>query len=54
MEHGFNEVCFHYNLIHGVIFVLILEGFLQSNIALDIDYIEKWFKTEGGEIFFVI
>lgn len=38
----------------GLFFVLILESFLQSNIALDIDYIEKWFKTEGGEIFFVI
>ncbi|WP_105478215.1 hypothetical protein [Escherichia coli] len=53
MEHVFNEVCFHDNLIHGIIFCSD-SGEFSSDIALDIDYIEKWIKTEEGEIFFVI
>ncbi|KAA8997697.1 hypothetical protein FJU30_18225 [Affinibrenneria salicis] len=53
MEHDFNEDSFHDNLIHGVVFYSDV-GEFSSDIALDIDYIEKWIKTERGEIFFVI
>lgn len=53
MKHDFDEVCFHDNLIHGIIFYSD-SGEFSSDIALDVDYIEEWIKTEDDGIFFVI
>ncbi|WP_330984455.1 MULTISPECIES: hypothetical protein [Enterobacterales] len=53
MEHDFESFCFHDNLIHGIIFYSD-PGEFSSDIALDIDHIEKWVETDKGEIGFVI
>ncbi|WP_233598291.1 hypothetical protein, partial [Citrobacter freundii] len=50
MEYDFDEHFFHDNLIHGIIFHSDT-GEFSSDIALDIDYIEKWIKTDKDEIF---
>lgn len=48
-----NEDSFHDNLIHGVIFYSD-PGEFSSDVALDIDYIQKWVQNENNEILFII
>ncbi|MFX4311933.1 hypothetical protein F8O53_08270 [Enterobacter sp. 63] len=50
---NFNEDTFHDNLIHGVIFHSD-PGEFSSDVALDIDHIQKWIKNENNEISFII
>ncbi|MFH7827077.1 hypothetical protein [Kluyvera chengduensis] len=53
MRNNLNEDDFHDNLIHGIVFYSE-PGELSSDIALDIDYIYEWVKTDSNEINFVI
>lgn len=53
MVNKLNENSFHDNLIHGIVFHSDV-GEFSSDIALDIDHIEKWIKNESNEIFFTI
>ncbi len=53
MKHNLDENSFHDNLIHGIEFFSD-SGELSSDIAFNIDYIEKWVRTKKGEILFVI
>lgn len=53
MEHDLEKFCFHDNLIHGIIFYSD-PGEFSSDIALDIDYIVEWVKTDSNEIEFII
>lgn len=50
---NFDENSFHDNLIHGIVFYSD-PGEFSSDVALDIDYIQKWIKNENDEISFVI
>ncbi len=53
MKNNLNENSFHDNLIHGILFYSD-SGEFSSDIAFDIDYIEKWIKMDDNEINFII